>query len=194
MTSIDDGLDSTFYCLASTTSTVTVFLLKRSLECKITVNMSWENANDPPSKDEESSTPGIADVADYDLNSRVVPVGLRAGLTSYGDQHFSLFLRKAFIKALGYSSDALSRSIVGVTNTYSGFNPCHGNVPQLMEAVKRGVLLEGGLGVDFPTITLHESFASPTSMLYRNLMSMDTEEAVNGLPADAWVGIGGQLS
>lgn len=134
---------------------------------------------------------GPPDATDYDLDATISPVGLRAGLTSYGDPHFSLFLRKAFIKALGYSSDSLSRAIVGMTNTYSGFNPCHGNVPQLMEAVKRGVLLEGGLGVDFPTITLHESFASPTSMLYRNLMSMDTEEAVKGLPADAWVGIGG---
>ena len=65
--------------------------------------------------------------------------GLRKGLTSYGDEAFSLFLRKAFIKAKGYSDDALDRPIVGITNTFSDFNPCHGNVPQLMEAVKRGV-------------------------------------------------------
>jgi dihydroxy-acid dehydratase len=71
--------------------------------------------------------------------------GLRKGLTSYGDAEFSLFLRKAFIKAMGYSDDALQRPIVGVTNTYSDYNPCHGNVPDLIEAVKRGVLL----AVDF---------------------------------------------
>lgn len=154
--------------------------------------MSRQYAENTQAHVQESNSIAIPDAADYDLNAQITPVGLRAGLTSYGDQHFSLFLRKAFIKALGFSSDALSRSIVGITNTYSGFNPCHGNVPQLIESVKRGVYLEGGLAVDFPTMTLHESFASPTSMLYRNLMSMETEEAVKGLPADAWVGIGGQ--
>ena len=65
------------------------------------------------------------------------------GLTSYGDAGFSLFLRKAFIKAMGYSDDALNRPIVGITNTYSDYNPCHGNVPQIIEAVKRGVMLAG---------------------------------------------------
>ncbi|KAL9110288.1 MAG: hypothetical protein Q9227_005195 [Pyrenula ochraceoflavens] len=132
-----------------------------------------------------------ADVADYTLTTPIASTGLRSHLTSYGDQHFSLFLRKAFIKALGYSSSALSRPIVGIINTYSAFNPCHGNVPQLIEAVKRGVLLEGALPIEFPTISLHESFASPTSMLYRNLMSMDTEEMIKAQPVDAVVGIGG---
>jgi dihydroxy-acid dehydratase len=71
--------------------------------------------------------------------------GLRKGLTSYGDPDFSLFLRKVFIKAMGYSGDALQRPIVGITNTYSDYNPCHGNVPQLVEAVKRGVMLSGAM-------------------------------------------------
>ena len=65
--------------------------------------------------------------------------GLRKGLTSYGDAGFSLFLRKAFIKAAGYSDDALERPIVAVTDTSSDYNPCHGNAPQLIEAVRRGV-------------------------------------------------------
>jgi dihydroxyacid dehydratase/phosphogluconate dehydratase len=70
---------------------------------------------------------------DYNLQQPIVSTaGLRRGLTSYGDAHFSLFLRKVFIKALGYSEDALSRPIIGIINTASGFNPCHGNVPQLM--------------------------------------------------------------
>src|SRR5690349_17696326 len=72
-----------------------------------------------------------------------VTTGLRKGLTNYGDSEFSLFLRKAFIKAKGYSDDALTRPVVGITNTGSDFNPCHGNVPQLIEAVKRGVMLAG---------------------------------------------------
>jgi dihydroxy-acid dehydratase len=116
---------------------------------------------------------------------------LRKGLTSYGDEKFSLFLRKVFIKAMGYSDDALERPIVGITNTYSDFNPCHGNVPDLIESVKRGVMLAGGLPMVFPTISIHESFAYPTSMFLRNLMAMDTEEMIRAQPMDAVVVIGG---
>src|SRR5919112_155248 len=80
--------------------------------------------------------------------------GLRKGLTSYGDDGFSLFLRRAFIKAMGYSDDALNRPIVGITNTYSDYNPCHGNVPQIIEAVKRGVMLSGGVARGFSAILI----------------------------------------
>src|SRR5207344_3023551 len=117
--------------------------------------------------------------------------GLRKGLTSYGDAGFSLFLRKAFIKAMGYSDDALSRPIVGITNTYSDYNPCHGNVPQILEAVKRGVMLSGAMPMVFPTISIAESFSHPTSMYVRNLMAMDTEEMIRAQPMDAVVVIGG---
>ncbi|MDQ2954688.1 MAG: dihydroxy-acid dehydratase, partial [Pseudomonadota bacterium] len=117
--------------------------------------------------------------------------GLRQGLTSYGDEGFSLFLRKAFIKAMGYSDDALDRPIVGITNTYSDFNPCHGNVLMLVEAAKRGVMLAGAMPMVFPTISIHESFAYPTSMFLRNLMAMDTEEMIRALPVDSVVLIGG---
>ncbi|KAL2002138.1 hypothetical protein VTN02DRAFT_588 [Thermoascus thermophilus] len=141
-----------------------------------------------PREDEETNDPR----ADYDLSKAIQPAsGLRQGLTSYGDAHFSLFLRKAFIKALGYSDDALSRPIIGIINTYSSFNPCHANVPQLIEAAKRGVQLNGGLAIDFPTISLHESFAHPASMFLRNLMSMDTEEMIRAQPLDACIMIGG---
>jgi len=117
--------------------------------------------------------------------------GLRKGLTSYGDAGFSLFLRKAFIKAMGYSDDALERPIVGITNTYSDYNPCHGNVPQIIEAVKRGVMLSGAMPFVFPTISIAESFAFPTSMYLRNLMAMDTEEMIRAQPMDAVIVIGG---
>ncbi|HUL55856.1 MAG TPA: IlvD/Edd family dehydratase [Usitatibacter sp.] len=117
--------------------------------------------------------------------------GLKKGLASYGDREFSLFLRKAFIKGAGYTDDALTRPVVGIVNTGSSFNPCHGNAPQLIEAVKRGVMLAGGLPVDFPTISIHESFSHPTSMYLRNLMSMDTEEMIRAQPMDAVVTIGG---
>ena len=118
-------------------------------------------------------------------------IGMRRGLTSYGDEDFSLYLRTAFIKAMGYTDEALNLPVIGIVNTFSGFNPCHGNVPQIIEAVKRGVMLARGLPVEFPTISLHESFSYPTSMYLRNLMSMDTEEMLRALPMDACVLIGG---
>jgi dihydroxy-acid dehydratase len=117
--------------------------------------------------------------------------GLRKGLTSYGDAAFSLFFRKVFIKAMGYSDDALDRPIVGIANTHSDYNPCQGNVPDLIESVKRGVLLAGALPMVFPTISIHESFAHPTSMFLRNLMAMDTEEMIRAQAMDAVVLIGG---
>jgi dihydroxy-acid dehydratase len=117
--------------------------------------------------------------------------GLARGLTSYGDSGFSMFLRKAFIKGAGFTDDALARPVIGIANTASGYNPCHGNAPQLLEAVRRGVMLAGGLPIDFPTISIHESFAHPTSMYLRNLMSMDTEEMIRAQPMDAVVLVGG---
>jgi len=117
--------------------------------------------------------------------------GMHKGLTSYGDTGFSLFLRKAFIKGAGYSDRALDRPVVGITNTGSAYNPCHGNMAQLIDAVKRGVMLAGGLPMEFPTLSLHESFAAPTSMYLRNLMAMDTEELIRAQPMDAVVLIGG---
>ncbi|WP_110686048.1 IlvD/Edd family dehydratase [Salinicola aestuarinus] len=124
-------------------------------------------------------------------NDEAPKTGLNQGLANYGDEGFSLFLRKAFIKGAGYSDDALNRTIVGIINTGSGYNPCHGNAPQLIEAVKRGVMLEGGLPIDFPTISVAESFSTPTSMYLRNLMAMDTEEMIRAQPMDAVVLIGG---
>ncbi|MGO4840226.1 dihydroxy-acid dehydratase, partial [Rhizobiaceae sp. 2RAB30] len=112
-------------------------------------------------------------------------------MTSYGDEAFSLFLRKAFIKAAGYSDDALDRPIVGIIDTASDYNPCHGNAGALVEAAKRGVMLSGALPMVFPTISIHESFAYPTSMVLRNLMAIDTEEMVRAQPMDAVVVIGG---
>ncbi|GHA96578.1 IlvD/Edd family dehydratase [Modicisalibacter luteus] len=117
--------------------------------------------------------------------------GMSTRLTNYGDEGFSLFLRKAFIKGMGYTDDALSRPVIGIANTFSGYNACHGNVNDLVESVKRGVMLAGGLPVDFPTISLHESFAHPTSMYLRNLMALDTEEMIRAQPMDAVVLIGG---
>jgi dihydroxy-acid dehydratase len=113
--------------------------------------------------------------------------GLSRRLTEYGDAGFAMFLREAFLKARGLTEDALDRPIVGICSTASDFNPCHASTPQLVAAIERGVMLAGGLPFTFPTISLHESFAYPTSMFLRNLMAMDTEEMLRALPLDAVV-------
>jgi dihydroxy-acid dehydratase len=119
------------------------------------------------------------------------PKGLRRNLTNYGDREFALYLRRSFAQATGLSMEMLSRPIVGITQTASGFNNCHRYVPELVEAVKRGVVRAGGLPLEFPTISLGEVFLSPTSLVYRNLMSVDTEEMIRAQPMDAVVLVGG---
>lgn len=117
--------------------------------------------------------------------------GLSRNLTSYGDRDFSVYLRRSFAASMGYSRQALDRPIVGIANSASGFNNCHRHFPELIEAVKRGVLMGGGLPVEFPTISLGEVFLNPTSLKFRNLMAMDTEEMIRAQPMDAVVLVGG---
>lgn len=117
--------------------------------------------------------------------------GMRRNLTNYGDPEFSAYLRRSFARSMGYSRGMLDRPIVGIAQSASGFNNCHRYVPELVEAVKRGVLQSGGLPIDFPTISLGEVFLSPTSLMFRNLMAMDIEEMVRAQPMDAVVLIGG---
>jgi dihydroxy-acid dehydratase len=117
--------------------------------------------------------------------------GIAGGLTNYGDPDFAAYLRRSFARSMGYSNEALARPIVGIANTYSGFNNCHRHFPELLDAVKRGVLLAGGLPLEFPTISLGEVFLKPTSLKFRNLMAMDTEEMIRAQPIDAVVLMGG---
>jgi dihydroxy-acid dehydratase len=117
--------------------------------------------------------------------------GMTRNLANYGDAEFSVFLRKAFIKALGYTDSALSRPIIGIVDTNSGYNACHSNIPDLIEAAKRGVMLAGGIPIPFPVISIQESFANPTSMYLRNLMAMDVEEMIRAQPMDAVILLGG---
>ena len=119
------------------------------------------------------------------------PVGIANGLTNYGDRDFSLYLRRSFAKSMGYSNEMLAKPVVGIAYTGSGFNNCHRHFPELLEAVKRGVLAAGALPVEFPTISLGEVFLNPTSLKFRNLMSIDTEEMVRAQPMDSVVLMGG---
>jgi len=119
------------------------------------------------------------------------PHGLARGLTNYGDADFSLYLRRSFATSMGYSREMLARPVVGIAQSASGFNNCHRHFPELLDAVKRGVVAAGGLPLDFPTISLGEVFLSPTSMMFRNLMAIDVEEMIRAQPMDAVVLVGG---
>jgi dihydroxy-acid dehydratase len=112
-------------------------------------------------------------------------------LTSYGDPGFSAFIRHAFQKGQGYTDEDLRKPVVGICNTWSELNHCHQHLRTLAESVKRGVWQAGGLPLEFPTISLGEIFLNPTSMLFRNLAAMDTEEMIRGQPLDAVVLLSG---
>src|ERR1700726_3018145 len=117
--------------------------------------------------------------------------GLANGLTNYGDKDFALYLRRSFARSMGYSIDMLARPTVGIAYTPSGFNNCHRHFPEMLEAVKRGVIAAGGLPLEFPTVSLGEVFLNPTSLRFRNLMAMDTEEMIRAQPMDSVVLMGG---
>jgi dihydroxy-acid dehydratase len=118
-------------------------------------------------------------------------VGLDHGLTDYGDRDFSRFLRRSFAQSMGYSRALLDKPVVGIAYTGSDFNNCHRHFPELLAAVKRGVLAAGALPLEFPTISLGEVFLTPTSLKYRNLMAIDTEEMIRAQPMDSVVLMGG---
>ena len=118
-------------------------------------------------------------------------IGFAHGLTNYGDPDFSLYLRRSFLQSMGYTRPMLEKPVIGIAYTGSGFNNCHRHFPELLDAVKRGVLAAGALPVEFPTISLGEVFLEPTSLKFRNLMSIDTEEMIRAQPMDAVVLMGG---
>ena len=117
--------------------------------------------------------------------------GLARNTAGYGDPDFALYLRRSFAKSMGYSQAMLDRPVVGIVDTGSDYNNCHRTVPELIEAVKRGVLAAGGLPLAFPTVSLCEPSLFPTSMHYRNLAALDTEAMLFAQPMDAAVLVGG---
>lgn len=117
--------------------------------------------------------------------------GFDRGLTSYGDEGFSRFLRRAFLASAGYDAEDLNRPVIGIADTSSDYTTCHRQMPELVAAVKRGVLQAGGLPMVFPSMSLPEILLNPTSMLFRNLAAMETEELLRSQPMDAVVLVGG---
>jgi dihydroxy-acid dehydratase len=125
------------------------------------------------------------------LGEKKRPEGIDRNLACYGDVEFSKYMRRAFFASAGYDTVDLDRPIIGIADTSSDYNPCHRQMPELVGAVKRGVLEAGGLPLVFPTLSLNEVFVSPTTMLYRNLLAMVTEEMIRAQPMDAVVLMGG---
>lgn len=119
------------------------------------------------------------------------PPGLGGRLTEYGDREFAQYLRRSFAAAMGFTPRALDKPVIGILNTWSELNNCHRGLPELAQAVKRGVWQAGGLPLEFPVISLGEIFLSPTSMLLRNLMALDVEAMLRAQPLDAVVLMGG---
>ncbi|HJO92294.1 MAG TPA: dihydroxy-acid dehydratase [Victivallales bacterium] len=122
---------------------------------------------------------------------KVSPKGIYKNLTFYGDEEFSKYMRRAFLGSAGYDQTDLERPVVGIVDTTSDYNTCHRQMPEMVQAVKRGVLEAGGLPMVFPTISLHEINTSPTTMLFRNLQAMETEEMIKAQPMDSVVLLGG---
>jgi dihydroxy-acid dehydratase len=149
--------------------------------------MRWTTATDARGTSRRSSVP----VRQPGTVTSSDPRGIERGLTGYGDPAFSRYLRHAFLRSAGYDADDLRRPVVGIGHTCSDYTPCHRQMPELVEAVRRGVLEAGGLPMVFPITSLGEPLLSPTSMLYRNLAAMETEEMITAQPMDAVVLLGG---
>ncbi len=125
------------------------------------------------------------------MSKKKEKTGINKNLTSYADEEFSKYMRRAFLSSAGYDKEDLARPVVGIVDTSSDYNTCHRQMPEMVSAVKRGVLEAGGIPFAFPTISLNEILTHPTTMLYRNLLAMETEEMITAQPMDAVVLIGG---
>ncbi|MEO3413100.1 L-arabinonate dehydratase [Roseovarius sp. CAU 1744] len=110
----------------------------------------------------------------------------------FGPDDLRSFGHRSRMMQLGYSEEEFrDRPIIGILNTWSEFNSCHSHFPERVKDVKRGVQLAGGLPVEMPALSVDESFTKPTSMLYRNMLAMETEEMIRAHPLDGVVLMGG---
>jgi dihydroxy-acid dehydratase len=127
----------------------------------------------------------------FDRTAKKTPEDLRSARWFAPDDLRS-FGHRSRIMQMGYgAADYMGKPIIGILNTWSDLNPCHVHFKQRVEDVKRGVLEAGGFPVEMPAITLSESFMKPTTMLYRNLLAIETEEQIRAHPVDGVVLMGG---
>src|SRR5712671_5884197 len=110
----------------------------------------------------------------------------------YGPDELRSFGHRSRAASMGcVQADYAGKPVIAIINTWSDFNPCHSHLRQRAEDVKRGVWQAGGFPVEMPAITLGETFQKPTTMMYRNLLAMETEEMLRSYPADGCVLMGG---
>ena len=110
----------------------------------------------------------------------------------YGATDMRAFGHRSRTAQMGYQrTDYLGKPVIAIVNTWSDINPCHSHFRQRAEEVKRGIWEAGGFPVEMPALTLSEPFQKPTTMLYRNLLAMETEELLRSYPADGAVLMGG---
>ena len=110
----------------------------------------------------------------------------------YGVNDLRSFGHRSRTAQMGYlASDYQGKPVIVIVNTWSDINPCHSHFKQRVEEVKRGIWQAGGFPVEIPAMTLAETFQKPTTMLYRNLLAMETEEILRSYPADGCVLMGG---
>ncbi|MFT6168571.1 MAG: dihydroxy-acid dehydratase [Celeribacter sp.] len=122
---------------------------------------------------------------------RITPQQLRSARWFEPDDLRS-FGHRSRMMQLGYSdTEYRGKPIIGILNTWSGFNACHSHFPERVQDVKRGILQAGGFPVELPALSVDESFNKPTSMLYRNMLAMETEEQIRAHPLDGVVLMGG---
>lgn len=110
----------------------------------------------------------------------------------FGGGELRGFSHRARSRQLGYNPEEhLGKPVIAILNTWSDINPCHMHLRERAEQVKRGVWQAGGFPLEFPVATLSETFQKPTPMLYRNLLSLETEEILRSYPVDGAVLMGG---
>ena len=125
------------------------------------------------------------------MTARRKPEELRSNRW-YGPNDTRAFGHRSRTAQMGYSrADYQGKPVIAIINTWSDINPCHSHFRQRAEEVKRGIWQAGGFPVEMPAITLSEPFQKPTTMLYRNLLAMETEELLRSYPADGCVLMGG---
>ncbi len=124
-------------------------------------------------------------------NNRKKPEDLRSHRW-YGVKNLRSFGHRSRTAQMGYHrSDYAGKPVIAIINTWSDINPCHSHFKQRVEEVKRGIWQAGGFPVEMPAMSLSEPFQKPTTMLYRNLLAMETEELLRSYPADGCVLMGG---
>src|SRR5689334_21000589 len=109
----------------------------------------------------------------------------------FGVDDLRAFGHRSRARQMGYDNVDWDRPIVGIINTWSDINQCHAHFPDRVEWVKRGVLQAGGMPIELPALSLSENFVKPTTMLYRNMLAMETEELIRSHPVDGVVLMGG---